>query len=72
MRLGRILETVIQRHNRRGEVIEAEDICFQENGDDNCASTQFLQLQKNQLIDLEEQSERFCNVLPVFGFNIAK
>ena len=37
-----------------------------------CASTQFLQIQKNQLIDLEETLERYCNILPVFGFNIAK
>ena len=37
-----------------------------------CASTQFLQIQKNQLIDLQETLERYCNVLPVFGFNSAK
>ena len=36
-----------------------------------CASTQFLQIQKNQLIDLQETLERYCNVLPVFGFNSA-
>ena len=35
-------------------------------------STQFLQLQKNQLIDLQEYFERYCNVLPVFGFNSTK
>ena len=35
-------------------------------------STQFLQMQKNQLIDLQEHFERYCNVLPVFGFNSAK
>ena len=35
-------------------------------------STQFLQMQKNQLIDLREHFERYCNVLPVFGFNSAK
>ena len=27
---------------------------------------------KNQLIDLQESLERYCNVLPVFGFNSAK
>ena len=27
---------------------------------------------KNQLIDLQEHFERYCNVLPVFGFNSAK
>ena len=37
-----------------------------------CASTQFVQIQKNQLIDLQETLERYCNVLPVFGFKSAK
>ena len=27
---------------------------------------------KNQLIDLQKHFERYCNVLPVFGFNSAK
>ena len=27
---------------------------------------------KNQLLDLQESLERYCNVLPVFGFNSAK
>ena len=35
-------------------------------------STKFLQMQKNQLIDLQEHFERYCNVLPVFGFNSGK
>ena len=35
-------------------------------------STQFLQMQKNQLTDLQEHFERDCNTLPVFGFNSAK
>ena len=35
-------------------------------------STQFLQLQKNHLIDLQEHFERYCNVLPVFGFKSAE
>ena len=29
-------------------------------------------MQTNQLIDLQEHFERYCNVLPVFGFNSAK
>ena len=37
-----------------------------------CASTQFLQIQKNQLIHLQEFPERYCKVLPVFRFNRAK
>ena len=35
-------------------------------------STQFFRMQKNQLIDLQEHFERYCNVLPVFGFNSGK
>ena len=35
-------------------------------------STQFLPTQKNQVIDLQEHLERFCNILPVFGFNSPK
>ena len=34
-------------------------------------STQFLQMPKNQLIDEPEPFERYCNVMPVFGFNSA-
>ena len=44
IRLDNILENLSQRHNRRGQVLEAEDVCFQQDGDDSCASTQFLQL----------------------------
>ena len=35
-------------------------------------STQFLQMQKDQLIDLQEHFERYCNTFPIFGFNSAK
>ena len=34
-------------------------------------SSQFLQLQENQGIDLQEYLERYCNALSVFGFNNA-
>ena len=29
-------------------------------------------MHKSQIVDLQEQFERYCNVLPVFGFNSAK
>ena len=66
IKLGSILEKLTQRHNRR-EQADLDDC-------DNviCTSTQFLQIQKNQLIDLQESLDRYCNVLPVFGFNSAK
>ena len=37
-----------------------------------CASTQFLQIQKNQFFDHQETLERFCKVLSVLCFNSAK
>ena len=33
---------------------------------------QFLQTPKSQLLDLQDHSESYCSVLPVFGFNISK
>ena len=32
-------------------------------------STQFLRIQKHQMIDLKQHLERYVNTLPVFGFN---
>ena len=70
IKLGNILEKLTQRHNRR------EHVRFDMSQDDCdieiCASTQLLQKQKNQSIDLQESLERFCKVLPVFGSNSAK
>ena len=60
------MEKLTQRHNRR-EQADLEDC-----GNEICTSTQFLQIQKKQLIDLQEHLERYCNVLPIFGFNSAK
>ena len=47
------------------------DDCIVEE-EENDLSTQFLEMQKNQLIDLQEHFERYCNVLPVFELNSAK
>ena len=66
IKLGSILEKLTRRHIRR-ELADLDDC-----DNKNCASIQFLQIQKNQLIDLQESLERYCNVLPVFGFNTAK
>ena len=64
-KLGSILEKLTQRHNRR-EQADLDD-CNNE-----ICTTQFLQIQKKQLIDLLEHLERYCNVLPIFGFNSGK
>ena len=64
IKLGSILERHTQRQNRRGQAaLEDCDI-------ETCTS--FLQIQKKQLIDLQELLERYCNVSTIFAFNSAK
>ena len=71
LKLCAILEQLNQRRNRAERVSNfIDDFIAEEEEKD--FTTQFLQLEKNQLIDLQEQFERCCNVLPVFGFNSAK
>ena len=71
-KLSRTLESLIERCCRNQRVFEFMDHCFEDDNEEKDASTQFLQMQKNQLIELQEHLERYCNVLPVFGFNSAK
>ena len=70
--LTRTLESLNERGYRNQRVFELEDHCFEDDNEEKDASTQFLQMQKNQLIVLQEHRERYCNVLQVFGFNSAK
>ena len=65
-----ILEQLNHRRNRAERASNFVDDCVVEEEED--LSTQFLQMQKDQLIDLQEPFERYCNVLTVFGFNSAK
>ena len=69
-KLGSIWEKLAQRVNRREHA--RFDMCQDDCDNEICGSTQFLQIQKNQLIGLQESLERYCNVLPVLGFNSAK
>ena len=63
IKLCAILEQLNQRRNRAERVsIFLDDYVVEDEED---LSTQFLQMQKNQLIDLQEQFERYCNFLPV-------
>ena len=71
-KLTRTLESLNERRCRNQRVFEFEDHCFEDDNEEKDASTQFLQMQKNQFIELQEHLERYCNVLPVFGFNSAK
>ena len=66
IKLGSILEKFTQRHNRR-EQADLDDWDIK-----TWSATQFLQVQKKQLIDVQEHLERYCNVLPIFVFNSAK
>ena len=68
----RTLESLNERRCSNQRVFEFEDLCFEADNEDKVASTQFLQIQKNQLIELQEYLERYCNVLPGFGFNSVK
>ena len=71
-KLTRTLESLNERRCRNQRVSDFEDHCFEDVNEEKDASTQFLQIEKNQLIELQEHLERYCNVLPVFGFNSAK
>ena len=71
-KLTRTLESLNERRCRNQHVFEFEDQCFEDDNEEKDASTQFLQMQRNQLIELKEYLERYCSVFPVFGFNSAK
>ena len=71
-KLTRTLESLNEHRYRNQRVFEFEDHCFEDDNEEKDASTQSLQMQKNQLIELQEHIERYFNVLPVFGFNSAK
>ena len=61
----------LNQHRCRNEpVMEYDDGCIEEAGHD--VSTQFLQTQKNHIIDLKDHFKRDCSVLPVFRLNNAK
>ena len=66
------LESLNERRCRNQRVFEFEDQCSQVDNEEKGASTHFLQMQKNQLIELQEHLERYCNALPVSGFKSAK
>ena len=71
-KLTRTLESLNERCCRNQRVFEFKNQCFEDDSEVNDASTHILQMQKNQLIELQEHLDRYCNVLPVFGFISAK
>ena len=72
IKLFSVLEQLNQRRSQRDRVIDFDSDEYFNNTTEEELSTQFLQMEKNQLIELKEQFERYCNTLPVFGFNSAK
>ena len=66
----KILEELKQRHNRAETVMDFVDDCIGE-PEEQDVNTQFLQIQKSQLMELQEHFERYCNVLLVLGINSA-
>ena len=55
IKLSSILEQLNQRHSQRERVIHFDDDeYFNHTAEEKELSTQFLQMQKNQLIDLQE------------------
>ena len=71
-KLTRTLESLNERRCRNQRVFDFEDQCFEDYNEEKDASRHFLQMQKNQLIELQEHLDCYCNVLPVFGFNTGK
>ena len=68
--LGSILEKLTQRHIRREHTRfdMSQDDCDNE----HCASTQFSQIQKNQLIDIQESLEFFLQCFACVWFQQCK
>ena len=71
-KLTRTLESLNERRCRNQRVFDFEVHCFEDDNKGKDVSTQFPQMQKKQLIELQEHLESYCNVLPVLGFNSAK
>ena len=71
-KLTRTLGSLNEHRGRNQRVFEFEDHCFEVGNEETDASTQFLEMQKNQLIEFLKNLESYSNVLPVFGFNSAK
>ena len=67
-RVNSIFEKLNGRKNDSSPLFEFQYIEEEEND----MSTQFLQIQKNQFLELQQHFERYVNTLPVFGFNSGK
>ena len=66
IKLGSLLEKLTQSHNRR------EQAYLDDCDNESFTSTQFLQIQKKQLIDLQEHLERYCKCFTYLWFQQRK
>ena len=64
----RFLNSKRRRKNYSSYKLEYEDECI-EDSEEADMSTQFLLIQKNQLIDLKQHLERYAKTLAVLGFH---
>ena len=67
-RVSSIFEKLNGRKDEKTPMFEFQYI----EGEEIDMSTQFLQIQKNQLLELQQHFERYVSILPVFGFNSGK
>ena len=63
IKLSIVLEQLNQRHSQRERIIDFEDDeFFNDTANEEELSIQFFQMQKNQVIDLQDHFERYFNV----------
>ena len=73
IKLSSVWEQLNRRNKQRERVSDFEyDESFKDTAEEKEFLTQFIQMQKNQLIQLKEHLKRYCHTLPVFGLNSAK
>ena len=70
-KLSHLMELLNERRSRRETTITFEDECCEAEPEGKDVSTQLLHMQKSQLTEMQDHSERYY-VLPVFGFNSGK
>ena len=71
-KFNQILSTLNHRRCRKEQVLEFGDGCIVEKEEEHDVSTQLVQIQKTQLIDLQHHLEKYCSVFPVSGSNSPK
>ena len=69
-RVNSIFEKPNEMKNESTPIFEFPKI--EEEEEEIDMSTQILQIQKNQLLELQQHFERYVNTLSVFGFNSGK